>query len=104
MQDYILLNPMEYTENNIATNTSKYSKSITDIPQPLPQQNNNDIKLLDIISLCADKMNNLQKEIDKGKKYSKILKITVIILTILLLLFLYLFVNSYIFIKNKITV
>lgn len=105
-QDYILLDPQQYYDNNMATDITKYSRKEHAKYNNPPKIPNNDVAvdntlgLLDIINLCAKNLSESQNQLEVEVKYVKKLKYTIVTLTILIIFILVLYFISVLYLKN----
>ncbi len=102
-QDYILLDPSQYYENNIATDITKYSRKEYNIlgESDVSEQVNNTIKLADISNFYANQVVSLREELTTEKAFSEKLTITIIVLTTLVILILIILFIILLYVNNK---
>ena len=105
-QDYILLDPSQYYDNNIATDITKYSRKEYNTSNAIETTTTKDksventVKLLDVIDTCTKNVNDLQNNLNTEINFANKLKCTVVTLTILIILILIIFFCSLMYFTN----
>ena len=100
-QDYILLDPSQYYENNIATDITKYSRKEYNTTSTPHVNIENTVKLADISNYYAEQVSELQNNLEYETDFSEKLKRTIIILTVAVILILIILFCMIVCLKNK---